>query len=139
MPGPITTNAAGMCMAFPDVCKTPMPPAGPVPLPYPNMAQLPSADGGTVSKKVKILNKSIATLKTEIPQSQGDQAGTAGGVVSGTSGDKVKYTKGSGKVIVEGDPAVRVLDTTAHNGASANAPGGVQMAPSQAKVVDLSP
>jgi len=139
MPGPISTNAGGMCMAFPDVCKTPMPPAGPVPLPYPNIGQLTSADGGTLSTKVKILNKQVATQKTAIPQSQGDQAGSAGGVTSGTVGDKITYTKGSGKVVIEGDPAVRVLDTTAHNGASANAPSGAQLAPSQAKVVDLSP
>ena len=138
MPGPLTTNAGGMAMAMPDVCNTPSP-AGPIPIPYPNMAQLASADGGTLSIKVKILNKQAATQKTEIPQTQGDEAGTQGGVASGTSGDVCKYTKGSAKVIIEGNPAVRVLDTTAHNGASANAPAGVQLAPSQAKVVDLSP
>ena len=139
MPGPISTSAAGMCMAMPDVCKTPAPPAPPIPIPYPNIAQLPQASGGTLSKKVKILNKPIATQKTEIPMSQGDQAGVGGGVVSGKFGDVCKYTKASGKVIIEGNPAARVLDMTAQNGASANAPGGSQLAPSQAKVIDLSP
>ena len=40
---PATTNAGGMCMGFPDVCKTPIPPAGPVPIPYPNMAMVNQA------------------------------------------------------------------------------------------------
>ena len=35
------TQAGGMCFAFPDVCLTPTP-AGPVPIPYPNMGLEPT-------------------------------------------------------------------------------------------------
>ena len=35
----------GMCFAFPDVCLTPAPPSPPVPIPYPNIAQLADATG----------------------------------------------------------------------------------------------
>ena len=35
-------GSGGMSMVFPDVCKTPAPPAPPIPIPYPNMGK--SAD-----------------------------------------------------------------------------------------------
>lgn len=120
-------------MAFPDVCKTPAPPAPPVPIPYPNTAMLNQAT--KTSKKVKIMKKEAATTKTEIPKSMGDEAGVAGGVVSGRNMDKVKFMKGSMKVKVEGAPLIYLTSMTGHNGANANAPTGVQVAPSQTKVI----
>ena len=32
-------GSGGMSIAFPDVCKTPAPPAPPIPIPYPNIGQ----------------------------------------------------------------------------------------------------
>ena len=32
------TKQSGQCFGFPDVCKTPAPPAAPIPIPYPNIA-----------------------------------------------------------------------------------------------------
>lgn len=43
-------GSGGVTIAFPDVCKTPSP-AGPIPIPYPNIAQ--STDTSKGSKKVK--------------------------------------------------------------------------------------
>ena len=123
-----------MCFAMPDVCKTPTP-GGPVPMPYPNMAQLMQASQGTCSQKVKVMNKPVATLKTEIPMSSGDEAGTAGGVVSGRNKGPVKFLKGSMKVSVEGSPPVYHTCMAGQNGSNANAPSGTQISPSQVKVL----
>ena len=40
---PVVTTGGGVCIAFPDVCKTPSP-GGPVPVPYPNIG---TDSGGT--------------------------------------------------------------------------------------------
>ena len=32
-------GSGGLSIAFPDVCKTPAPPAPPIPIPYPNIAK----------------------------------------------------------------------------------------------------
>jgi len=130
----ISTKGKGDCAAFPDVCKTPSP-AGPVPIPYPNMGQLAQADAGTCSAKVKILNKPVVTLKTEIPMSSGDEAGSAGGVMSGKNKGPIKFLKGSLKVTVEGTPVVFLTCMSGQNGSNANAPAGAQISPSQEKVM----
>jgi len=133
---PATTNGGGQCVGFPDVCKTPAPPAPPVPIPYPNIAMANQADGGTCSQKVKILNKNACTTKTEISMSSGDEAGCAGGgVVSSKMKGPALYKKGSSKVKVEGAPIVHLTSMVALNGgANANTPPGNQVAPSQTKV-----
>ena len=119
-------------MGMPDVCKTPTP-GGPVPIPYPNIGMLPQAQ--KTSTKVKI-DGMVAIIETsEIPMSQGDEAGTAGGVVSGKNMDKIVFKKGSSKVLIEGKGCAYLTCMTAHNGANANMPAGQQIAPSQAKVM----
>lgn len=129
---PASTKGGGNCMAFPDVCKTPAPPAGPIPMPYPNTAMVNQAT--KTSKKVKIVKKGVVTTKAEVPKTMGDEAGIAGGVVSGRNMDKLTFKQGSSKVSAEGAPVVYVTATTGHNGANANAPAGVQVTPSQTKV-----
>jgi hypothetical protein len=133
---PATTKGGGQCLGFPDVCKTPAPPAPFVPVPYPNMAMPNQANGSTVSKKVKICGKEACTTKTEISMSSGDEAGTAGGgMVSGKFKGPALYKKGSGKVMIEGAPAVHLTSMISMNGGSnGNMPAGVQVAPSQTKV-----
>jgi hypothetical protein len=132
---PISTTMNGQCLAVPDVCKTPAPPAPPIPVPYPNVGMLMQATPTTCSKKVKVLAMPVVLLGTQIPMSTGDEAGSAGGVVSGTIKGPVKFTKGSMKVNVEGQPVIFQGCTTGHNGSSPNAPCGIQMSPSQAKVM----
>lgn len=132
-----TTKAGGTTFAFPNVCKVPTP-AGPVPTPFPSIGQIAAADASTCSLKVTIENQPCLHVASEIPMTQGDEAGTAGGVVSGTFGGPCKRTMGSAKVMIEGNPAVRVLMSIASNGTSANAPSGMQLAPSQAKVLILA-
>ena len=124
-----------MCLAFPDVCKVPAPPAPFVPVPFPNIGQLTQAKGSTASSKVKIMNKKTFTKKTEISRSQGDEAGTLKGMISSTNMDKVSRAMGYSKIKVEGAEIVTVLKMTKHNGSNANAPPGSQLAPSQTKVI----
>ncbi len=130
---PASTKAGGMCMGMPDVCKTPAPPAPPVPIPYPNIGQLSTAS--KTSTKVKIGGMLVVVEGSEIPSSQGDEAGTAGGVVSGKNMDKIVFKKGSSKVKIEGKACVHLTGMTAHNGSNANMPSGAQIAPSQVKVL----
>jgi hypothetical protein len=131
---PASTAAGGMCMGMPDVCKTPAPPAPPIPIPYPNIAQCAMANPGTASLKVLILNASTLKLQSEIPISSGDEAGVAGGVVSGMNMGPAKFIKGSSKVLVEGKPGVYLTSQLGMNGSSPNTVG-TQLAPSQAKVI----
>ena len=130
---PASTKAGGQDFAFPDVCLTPAPPAPPIPVPYPNIAMLNQAT--KASTKVKIVNKEACTLKTEIPKSSGDEAGTNGGVMSGQNMQKVLYKIGSSKVMIEGQKVVHATSMTGQNGASSNNPAGLQIAPSQTKVL----
>jgi len=131
---PMSTKAAGQCFAFPDVCKTPTP-AGPVPIPYPNIAMLPQGNGGTFSSKVKVENQKVATVKSEILMSSGDEPGTVGGVVSSRFKGPAKFKMGSSKVFVEGAQVVHLTSMIGQNGVSnANIPPGVQVSPSQSKV-----
>jgi hypothetical protein len=120
-----------MCLAVPDTCNTPAGPAM-VPVPYPNLG-----DVSTVKKTVpEVLNqnKESAVVGSELPSSNGDEAGTGGGIMSGTKGDKVTFKSGSSKVRFAGKQAAMLTSTTGQNGTSANAPAGAQIAPSQTKV-----
>jgi hypothetical protein len=130
---PASTKGGGTCLGVPDVCLTPAPPAPPVPVPYPNTAQLTQATN--VSTKVKFMSKEVVTVQSEIPQSMGDEAGTNGGVTSGVNMQKVTFKKGSSKVKVQGQACYYATAMSAHNGASANMPAGLQVAPSQTKVL----
>ncbi len=132
---PMATKAGGQAFAFPDVCKVPAPPAPPIPTPFPNIAMLDQADGGTCSTKVKVMNQPVVTVASEVPRTMGDEGGTLKGMTSSTTMDKATFKAGVAKVKVEGNQVVNMLKTTAHNGASANAPGGMVVAPSQNKVI----
>lgn len=103
--------------APPDVCKTPSP-AGPVPIPYVNVAMDSSLASGT--KKVKVEGKMAAHEKANISTSMGDEAGTAGGLVSSKFKGKLTWATSSPTVKLEGKGAVRFMDVTQHNGNSFN-------------------
>lgn len=130
---PVSTKQGGMCLAVPDVCKVPAPPAPPIPTPFPNTAQCMQVSPSTASRKVKITNMPVLHIQSKIMMSSGDEAGVAGGVVSGVIKGPMKYTQSSQKVTVEGKAAVYVGCATAHNGNNANA-FGAQLTPSQTKV-----
>lgn len=133
---PASTKGGGQCFAMPDVCLTPAPPAPPVPVPYPNTGMVNQAK--KTSTKVKFAGKEVVTKKSEMSRSMGDEAGLNKGVMSGMNMSKVSYKKGSSKVKIQGQDCVHLTSMTGHNGSNANMPAGVQVAPSQTKVI-ISP
>jgi len=126
------TLAGGQCMATPDVCNVPTP-AGPVPTPFPNIGMPPM--GTPPTAKLLVSGMPALTKASKIPLTNGDQVGTAGGVVSGMVMGQVEFVVGSAKVKFEGNPAVRLSTPTKQNGG--NAMGSV-LAPSQSKVMIMS-
>jgi hypothetical protein len=60
-------------IAFPDVCKSPTP-AGPIPIPYPNIAM--SSDTAKGTKKVKADQAEAIAKKSEFKKSESDEVGT---------------------------------------------------------------
>jgi hypothetical protein len=110
--------------SMPDVCLSPpSPPAGPVPIPYPNFAQASDTTDG--SKTVTAGGKEI-NLKgqSKYKKSTGDEAATrsfGANVMSHTITGSVKHKAGSFDVKVEGAAVVRHMDLTTGNH---NNPGG---------------
>jgi hypothetical protein len=99
-------------IAFPDVCKTPTP-AGPIPIPYPNIAM--SSDTAKGTKKVKCDGQSTCTKDSNFKMSTGDEAGSAGGVASSKIKGKAEFVNFSFDVKFEGKNAVRAFDLMLHN------------------------
>jgi hypothetical protein len=134
MPGlPASSTGGGQCFAMPDVCLTPAPPGPPVPIPYPNMGMVPQAV--KTSTKVKIVGMLAVIEMSEIPMSQGDEPGVAGGVVSGQNMAKIAFKIGSTVVQIEGKGCAYLSCVTTHNGANPNMPAGNQIVPSQTQVL----
>lgn len=131
-----TTNETGTCFAFPDVCKTPVPPdPAPVPIPYPNTVETTMADVSTCAEKVSIVGAKAVTLKTMIPTSEGDEPGVEMGMVSEMVMGPVSFDRGSEAVMIEGSPAIMLGANTKQNGSDPNCMGTV-LSPSQT-VVDI--
>lgn len=108
----------------PDVCKTPSP-GGPVPVPYPNVAQ--SSDLAKGTKSVTLEGTPAGIASSHIRTSSGDEAGTAGGgVISGKIKGIVKFLRFSLDVKFEGKGVVRHLDDAFHNGNSSNVVGKLE-------------
>jgi hypothetical protein len=106
-------DSGGVSPAFPDVCQTPTP-AGPVPIPYPNIAQ--SSDTADGSKTVKMDGNPVCLKDSNFSMSTGDEAGSAGGgVASGKIKGKAEFVNFSFDVKVEGKNVARALDPMLHN------------------------
>jgi hypothetical protein len=116
----------------PDVCKTPAPPAGPVPIPYVNIFQCNMADPNTASQKVFIDGAPALNVKSKTLISNGNEAGNNGGVVSNKFIGEGEFIVGSQKVQFESKAAVSQGAQTKHN--TGNTIGICSMA-GQAKVM----
>ncbi len=95
----------------PDVCKTPVGNAV-VPIPYPNISQSSTLKKG--SKTVKINGQPAALKGSTFESSNGDQAGSVGGIVSGVTGKETEFVSYSFDVKIEGKNVVRHADMTTH-------------------------
>ena len=102
----------GICFAFPDILNTPTP-GGPVPIPYPNIAQLADASG--TAETVNAGGKAVILESSEIASSSGGEAGTSGP----PNLDKCTFTSASGTVTANGEGIVRQFDSTSQNNGNA--------------------
>lgn len=131
-------SSNGIATAFPDVCKTASP-GGPVPIPYPNVAQ--SKDTAQGSKKVKVDGNPIMLKGSNFATSTGDEAGSAGGgVVSNTTKGKAEFILYSFDVKVEGKNVPRLGDLMLQNKMSSpNTPPFPEVQPPSVVIPGLDP
>src|SRR4029079_18193481 len=109
----VHASSNGITIAFPDVCKTPSP-VGPIPIPYPNIAQ--SSDTASGTTKVKCDGESTCVKDSNFKMSTGDEAGSAGGgVASSKIKGKAEFVNSSCDVKVEGKGVARAFDLMLHN------------------------
>lgn len=127
------TQMMGMDTGFPDVCLTPTP-AGPVPVPYPNMAMGPM--GVPAAYKVMFMAAPAHNMGTTVPLTNGDNAGVAMGVASGLVMGPSRHLTASFTTLVGGMPATRLSSMSLQN--STNCPG-CRVVPSQTKVLIMAP
>ena len=105
-------KSGGKSPIFPDVCKTPTP-GGPVPIPYPNLAESSNLAKG--SKTVKIEGQMAAIKGCNYSTSTGDEPGATGGVMSSKAKGKAEFILYSFDVKIEGKNTCRMGDTMTHN------------------------
>ncbi|AUX31076.1 MULTISPECIES: DUF4150 domain-containing protein [Sorangium] len=122
----------GVDLGLPDVCLTPSP--APVPVPYPNIAAGPM--GVPAVYNVLFMAAPAHNLATTIPLTNGDNAGVAMGVASGTVMGPSRHLTGAFTVLIRGMPATRLTSMSLQN--STNCPG-MRVVPSQVKVLLLAP
>jgi len=106
-------QSGGMSTAFPDVCKTPAPPAPPVPIPYPNIGQASDTTGGPTSVTTDGAMPMVKGAK--YMKSSGDEAGVAGGVASSVNMSECEFMMYSFDVKFEGNNVCRMGDPLFHN------------------------
>jgi hypothetical protein len=106
-------SSNGITIAFPDVCKTPAPPAPPIPIPYPNIAM--SSDTSKETKKVKCDGNGVCVEDSNFKMSTGDEAGSIGGIISNKIKGKAEFVNFSFDVKFEGKGVARALDLMLHN------------------------
>lgn len=122
--------ATSIAFAFPDVCLTPAPPSSPIPIPYPNIAQLSQATciSDESDKELLVGGMHVILLDSEVSSSSGDEAGSSGGVKSGKIMGKCVVKQASGSVLYgpDGKGIARFLDMTEQN--EGNAVGNIMAA-----------
>lgn len=115
----VHAGSSGIAMSFPDVCKTPSP-GGPIPIPYPNVAQ--SSDTADGTSTVKVDGNPIMLKNSNFRMSSGDEAGSAMGVVSNKIKGKAIPVNASFDVKADGQAVFRLSDPMQTNcGSPANA------------------
>jgi Domain of unknown function (DUF4150) len=105
--------SSGTTIAFPDVCKTPAPPAPPIPIPYPNTAQ--SSDTAQGATTVKCDGNPTCVKDSNFMVSTGDEAGSLLGVASNKIKGKAEFVNVSFDVKFEGKGVARAFDPMLHN------------------------
>jgi hypothetical protein len=109
----VHAGSNGVTIAFPDVCKTPAPPAPPIPIPYPNIAK--SSDTAQGAKKVKCDGNPVCIKDSNFMMSSGDEAGGLTGIASNKVKGKAEFVNFSFDVQFEGKSVPRAFDMMLHN------------------------
>jgi hypothetical protein len=109
-------GSSGQTPVFPDVCNTPTP-AGPVPIPYPNLGQSSNTTAGPTT--VTTDGVMPMTQAAEYMMSTGDEAGSAMGVMSGTIANICQFMMYSFDVQFEGSGVCRLGDPLFQNNKNA--------------------
>ncbi len=104
----VHAGSNGVSIAFPDVCKTPAPPAPFVPIPYPNIAK--SADTSKGAKQVTCDGNPPCIKDSNFMMSTGDEAGTLLGMISSKIKGKAEFINFSFDVQIEGKNVPRAMD-----------------------------
>lgn len=120
MPGTVFANSRGVVHkgsggqspVFPDVCKTPTP-AGPVPIPYPNIGMSSNTSGGP--SDVKSDGQMPMVKGAKYTMTSGDEAGSAGGVMSSSIKGEAEFMMYSFDVKFEGKNVCRLGDPLFQN------------------------
>lgn len=132
----VHAGSNGMGMAFPDVCKTPSP-AGPIPIPYPNIAMSSDTAQGTTT--VKADGNPVMVKGSNFSTSTGDEAGSAGGVVSSCTKGKAEFILYSFDVQFDGKNVCRMADLMVQNkGSSPNTPPFPEIQPPNPSMPSLA-
>jgi len=126
------SQMGGIDIGFPDVCLTPTP--QPTPVPYPNIGAGPTA--APAAYKILWMGTPAHNMASRPVLSNGDNAGVNTGVASGSVMGPVSHVTASFTTLLIGMPATRMTSVSLQN--NTNCPG-VRLAPSQVKVVLLSP
>lgn len=126
------TQMMGMDLGFPDVCLTPTP--APVPIPYPNIGMGPTFIPS--QPKVFYMFTPAHNMLAMAPLTNGDNAGVATGVASGTVMGPDRHVTASFTVLVVGAPATKMTSVAIQN--NTNCPG-IRLVPSQVRVLMLAP
>jgi hypothetical protein len=122
----VHSGSIGQSIAFPDVCKTPAPPAPPIPIPYPNIAM--SSDAASEASKVMFDGSKLMVKGSNIMMSTGDEAGALMGVVSNKIKGKAEFVNYSFDVKADGKNVCRLTDPMTQNmGDSPNAFGPAEV------------
>jgi hypothetical protein len=109
----VHAGSNGITSAFPDVCKTPAPPAPPIPIPYPNIAK--SSDTAQGASTVKCDGNPVCVKDSNFMVSTGDEAGSLLGVASNKIKGKAEFVNFSFDVKFEGKNVPRAMDLMLHN------------------------
>ena len=109
----VHAGSNGISNAFPDVCKTPAPPAPPIPIPYPNIAK--SSDTAQGASTVNCDGNPVCVKDSNFMMSTGDEAGSLLGVASNKIKGKAEFVNFSFDVKFEGKNVPRAMDLMLHN------------------------
>jgi uncharacterized protein DUF4150 len=109
----VHAGSNGVSIAFPDVCKTPAPPAPFVPIPYPNIAK--SADTAQGAQNTTCDGNPVCVKDSNFKMSTGDEAGSLMGMVSAKIKGKAEFVNFSFDVQIEGKSVPRAMDMMLHN------------------------